>query len=139
VPEGLSVVLWWPERSTSTAASRRVLAEQVPLRDAVESIAGAALWVAALGAGRLDLLRTACEDRLHQPARLAARPDAAAVLASFLAHEEVLAAWLSGSGPTIAALVRDGDAIDELVASPAAEGHTRRVGVDRVGIDVTES
>jgi homoserine kinase len=139
VPDGLSVVVWWPEQSTSTAASRRVLAEQVPLRDAVGSIAGAALWVAALGAGRLDLLRTACEDRLHQPARLAARPDAAAVLASFLGHEEVLAAWLSGSGPTIAALVREGTSSDELVASPAAEGHSRRVGIDRVGVVVTDS
>jgi homoserine kinase len=139
VPDGLSVVVWWPEQSTSTAASRRVLAEQVPLRDAVGSIAGAALWVAALGVGRLDLLRTACEDRLHQPARLAARPDAAAVLASFLGHEEVLAAWLSGSGPTIAALVREGTSSDELVASPGAEGHSRRVGVDRVGVVVTDS
>ena len=139
VPRELSVVVWWPEQSTSTAASRRVLAERVPLRDAVGSIAGAALWVAALGAGRLDLLRSACEDRLHQPTRLAARPDAAAALASFLGHEEVLAAWLSGSGPTIAALVRDGDVTDELVTSPTADGHTRLIGVDRGGVVLTDS
>lgn len=139
VPDGLSVVVWWPEQSTSTAASRRVLADQVPLRDAVDSIAGAALWVAALGAGRLDLLRTACEDRLHQPARLAARPDAAAVLAAFLGHEEVLAAWLSGSGPTIAALVCEGTATEELVSSTGDDGHTRCIGVDRLGVVVTDS
>jgi homoserine kinase len=133
VPPGLSMLVWWPEQSTSTSASRKVLADRVPLRDAAGSIAGAALWVAAMSTGDLHLLRTACQDQLHQPARLAARPDAAAVLRTFLGHEEVLAAWLSGSGPTVAALIPD-DAPAELLAGAGTDGRTRRVELDAVGV-----
>lgn len=106
-PAGLSVVAWWPQQSTSTRASRQVLPEQVALSDAAFSLARAATWVAALATGDLGALRVACEDRLHQPGRLAARPDSAEVLEVLLGLPDVLAAWLSGSGPTVAALVHD--------------------------------
>ena len=110
MPAGVSVVVWWPERSTSTDASRKVLSDQVALSDATWSLARSSLWVAAVATGDLSALRTACEDRLHQPTRLAARPDSAAVLAALLGDSRVHAAWLSGSGPTVAALVDASDA-----------------------------
>lgn len=120
-PPGLSVVAWWPDRATSTDASRRVLPDHVTLEDATFSLARACTWVAAVASGDLAALRTACEDRLHQPGRLAARPESAAALDALLAHPEVLAAWLSGSGPTVAALART-EACDAVggVLSPAA-------------------
>ena len=82
-----------------------VLPDAVPLADAAFSIARAALWVAAIAQGDLGLLREASRDRVHQPGRLAARPDSASVLEHLLGDTAVLAAWLSGSGPTVAALV----------------------------------
>ncbi len=134
VPAGPEVLVWSPTSTTSTDASRRVLARQVDLADAAASIAGAALWVAAMAGGDLRLLRRACEDRLHQPTRLAARPDAAAVLEALLGAEEVLAAWLSGSGPTVAALLdRDADA-ERLCWMLDPSGRCRVLGVADAGV-----
>ncbi len=133
VPAEVSVVVWWPDRSTSTDASRKVLADQVPLADATWSLARSSLWVAAMATGDLSALRAACEDRLHQPTRLAARPDVAAVLDRLLADAAVLAAWLSGSGPTVAALVHDTDA-DAVLERLGDEGHTRSLQIARGGV-----
>ena len=127
MPEGVSVVVWWPERSTSTDASRKVLSEQVALADATWSLARSSLWVAAIATGDLAALRTACEDRLHQPTRLAARPDSAAVLTGLLGDPRVHAAWLSGSGPTVAALADTADAPSIEAAVAAGDGGRSRV------------
>jgi homoserine kinase len=135
-PGGLSVLAWWPERSTSTDASRRVLPEQVALEVAAASIGHAGLWVAAIATHRLDLLRVASEDVLHQPARLAARPDAAAAMEAMLAEPQVLAAWLSGSGPTVAALVASSADLSALELGLGATGRTRRLAVSAEGVRV---
>lgn len=105
VPDDLTVVVWSPPQSTATDASRRALPGRVLLDDAAFSVARAAAWVAALATGDLSVLREACEDRLHQDRRLELRPDAREVRDTFLGRSEVLAAWLSGSGPSVAALV----------------------------------
>lgn len=142
-PEGPAVVVWWPtSSSTSTDASRRRLPAEVPLADATFSVGRAALWVAAVAAGDLTLLRTATDDRLHQPSRLAGGGATAAVLAAWRDDRRVLGAWLSGSGPTVAALVADtaaGEALGQAAATVAAgegsEGSRWRVlDVDRRGV-----
>ncbi|MFZ4519900.1 MAG: homoserine kinase [Microthrixaceae bacterium] len=133
VPEGLRVLVWSPRRSTSTDASRRGLPRRVDLEDAAFSVGRAALWVAAMATGDLSVLRDACEDRLHQDARLAQRPDSAAVRALLLDRPEVVAAWLSGSGPSVAALVPAEGA--ELVTAALPEGGEVRVlPVDPAGV-----
>ncbi len=139
-PEGLEVLVWWPDAATSTRQSRGALGDTVKLRDAAFSIGRAALWVAALGSGDFAALRTACEDRVHQPERLAARPDAAQALEALLGRSEVLAAWLSGSGPTVAALVESTDGVGggEVAALAAGlpAGRTRRLAIARRGVHV---
>lgn len=112
--EGLRLVTWSPAEGTSTDSSRAHLGDDVSLPVAIASIGRTSLWVAAIASGRLDLLRQACLDELHQPARLAARPDSAAILGACLDDEQVLAAWLSGSGPTVAALLGSDEAADRL-------------------------
>ncbi len=134
VPAGVELFVWWPAASTSTDASRRVLPDAVPLADAAFSIGRAALWVAAIARGDLDLLREASRDRVHQPGRLAARPDAAAVLEHLLGQDAVLAAWLSGSGPTVAALVPSATEPSSLLAELPFEGRTRRLAIDPNGV-----
>lgn len=133
VPAGLRVVTWSPDAATSTDASRRALPLRVPLDDAAFSAGRAALWVAALATGDLSVLREACEDRLHQDLRLQQRPDARAVRDHLLGRAEVLAAWLSGSGPTIAALVPD-DVADVVAAGLPAGGRVHVLSVDPVGV-----
>jgi homoserine kinase len=136
VPDGVELLVWWPESSTSTDASRRVLPDSVPLADTAFSIARAALWVAAIAQGELGMLREASRDHVHQPGRLAARPDSASVLEHLLGDTSVLAAWLSGSGPTVAALVPAVMDTTELVGGLATVGRTRRLAVSPDGVRV---
>jgi homoserine kinase len=136
VPDGVELLVWWPESSTSTDASRRVLPDAVPLADAAFSIGRSALWVAAVAQGDLGLLREASRDHVHQPGRLAARPDTAAVLEHLLGDRAVLAAWLSGSGPTVAALVPATLDTSWLVAGLPSAGRTRRLAVSPGGVRV---
>lgn len=135
VPADLVVVVWSPASTTATEASRRALPARVAFGDAVQSVAGAAAWVAALATGELGVLREACEDRLHQDVRLEARPDAGSVREHMLARSEVLAAWLSGSGPSVAALVA-ADIAPLVAASVDGDGTVRTLPVDPRGVHV---
>ncbi len=135
VPTGLSVIVWSPASSTSTDASRRSLPGRVLLEDAAFSVARAATWVAAVATGDLDALREACEDRLHQDVRLEVRPDARDVRDHLLGRQEVLAAWLSGSGPSIAALAPE-DLAPLVAGSIGGDGVVRVLEVDPVGVRV---
>jgi homoserine kinase len=137
VPDGLSIIVWSPDTTTSTDASRRSLPVRVGLDDATFSVGRAALWVAALATGDLDALRDACEDRLHQDHRLAARPGSRAARDHLLGRPEVLAAWLSGSGPSIAALVPSGPA-DVVAADLPAGAQVRVLTVDPVGVHLED-
>ena len=68
-PAGLKAVLFVPDVEMPTNESRRALPTELSRQDAVYNIGRAALLVAALAGGRLELLDVATRDRLHQPAR----------------------------------------------------------------------
>jgi homoserine kinase len=126
-----AVVVWVPSFATATSESRRSLGGDVRFDDGVFNVARAALLVAALAAGDIEALRTACEDRLHQDARLArAAPSRAALDAALGAG--AWAAWLSGSGPTVAAMCAPDDA-DRLAAAMPGDGHSKVLRIDRRG------
>ncbi|MGZ6126123.1 MAG: hypothetical protein ACXWLR_14240, partial [Myxococcales bacterium] len=75
----------------------------VSLADAVHNLGRAALFVAALAEGRLELLAEAMDDRLHQPARSGLLPWLPSLLAS-ARWGGALGAALSGAGTTVFAL-----------------------------------
>jgi homoserine kinase len=102
VPERLRVVLMVPDMAMPTDESRRLLATDVPREDAVYNVGHASLLVAALAAGRLDLLSTACNDRLHQPARSQFLPAMGAIMDA-AKSAGALCSYLSGGGSTVAA------------------------------------
>lgn len=106
LPEGLTAVLFVPELSMPTRESRKLLPEHLSRADAVHNIGRAALLVAALGAGRFDLLDTATQDRLHQEPRSKLFP---AMYPIFEAAKAAGAhcAYLSGGGSTICALATE--------------------------------
>lgn len=113
VPEGLSVVAVIPEFHLSTAKARRALPPTVPRADAIFNVGRVALLLAALQTGRLELLREAARDRLHQPYRAPLVPGMDEVLAEG-ESAGALACFLSGAGPTLLALVTgDGAEIGE--------------------------
>lgn len=131
-----AVVVWVPDATTtSTDHSRSRLPDTVSRADAVFNIGRAATFVAACATGDRAALRRATEDRLHQQQRLAAVPASAAALDAAL-DAGAWCAWLSGSGPTVAALCETSRA-DDLAAALPADGHTKVLRIDHEGATVT--
>ncbi len=137
IPVGLEVVAWWPDGSVATDAARAALPATVPMEDAVFNIGRVALLVAALCAGDTSTLAMAIEDRLHQARRLALSPASADALAAAQASRP-LAAWLSGSGPTVAALVHHTHAEATVAALTGPGGTARRLRIEPQGVHETD-
>jgi homoserine kinase len=104
-PAGVQAVLFLPRFTTSTREARRLLPVRVTHADAVFNVSRAALLVAAVLGDRLDLLRLATQDRLHQPYRQVLFPAMPRLFEAAL-RAGALGVWLSGSGSALLALVR---------------------------------
>ena len=107
-------------------------AKTVSRADAVFNVGRAAMFVAACANGEVAALRAATEDRLHQQLRLEQVPDSAAALDAAL-EAGAWAAWLSGSGPTIAAVCDPGRA-EEIAGALPASGHVKLLRIDHEGV-----
>jgi len=133
-----AVVVWVPSSSTRTERSRNRLPVSIPFEDAVFNIGHVAFLVAALASGDHDALGHATQDRLHQPSRLASSaPSAAAYEAGLGAG--AWSAWLSGSGPAIAALCpveAAGLVADAMAATSDGAGHTKILRIDHAGATI---
>ena len=130
-----AVVVWVPPSTTSTDQSRAALCPSVPFADAVFNVGRTALLVAALAVGNIHALRTATEDRLHQDQRFARSPGSRVALEAAL-DAGAWCGWLSGSGPTIAAMCAPAAAGDLAGALPL-QGHTKVLSVDTGGAALT--
>lgn len=106
VPRGLLTVLVHPHVRVDTRDSRAVLRPTVPLKDHVRQSAQLAGLVAACFRDDVELLRACLEDVLIEPQRAALIPGFARVKAAALAAG-ALGASISGSGPSVFALVDD--------------------------------
>jgi len=106
IPEDLHAVLFVPDMLTNTHESRAVLPDQISRTDAVFNIGRAALLVNALSTGRLELLKYATDDKLHQPHRAQAFKALPQLIEAAIkggAH----GAFLSGAGPSVLALATE--------------------------------
>ncbi len=102
LPDDLKAVLFVPDVEGPTSEARALLSQEVSRADAIFNIGRAAMLVNAFSTGRLELLRHATEDLLHQPARRAVYPAMKRLIESALiggAH----GAFLSGAGPSVVA------------------------------------
>jgi len=86
--------------SLATKEARALLPDTYSRADAVFNIQRSALLVAAFAQNRLDLFRTATQDRLHQPYRTAACPLLAQLL-PLASEPEIASVTLSGAGPSV--------------------------------------
>ncbi len=130
-PEGVFFVLAVPPYEVPTPLARAALPGMVPLADAVYNLARSALWPAALYSGRLEALREACQDRLHQPHRAHLMPGVLEAIKGAL-DAGALAAFVGGAGPTLAALAREEDIERVAKALEAYRGEGRTL-VLRIG------
>ena len=105
-PTSVACVLYVPNFAMDTGSARVLLPPDIRLEAAVHNIGRAALLVAALASGRLELLRTATEDALHQEPRAAMFPAMPRFLEAAL-EAGAYGAFLSGAGSSILALSGD--------------------------------
>ena len=102
------MMLWVPTDSmTSTDENRATMATSISRSDAIHNLGRIGLLVASLYENDIDLLRKATEDRMHQPDRFLQQPGSKAAYDAALGAGAA-AAWLSGSGPTVAIVAHQG-------------------------------
>lgn len=137
VPLGVvpAIVVWVPGGETPTDRARSELPGVVAFDDAVFNVGRTALLVAALAAGDVRALRAATDDRLHQDQRLAIAPRSRAALDAAI-EAGAWCAFLSGSGPTIAAFAAPVDA-ERIAAALPGGGDARVLGIDLEGARIT--
>ena len=126
-----------PEAESSTRQARAVLPEAVPHRDAVFNVQRVSLLLAALGAGREDLIAAGMQDRLHQPYRARLFPWMETVQAA-AGRAGAAGCALSGAGSAlIAAVVGPPEpvaaAMEAALAGHRVKGRAHVLAVDTAG------
>ncbi len=118
--ERLGAALFIPDLQLATQSARQVLPDQYSRADVVHNLGRLALLVAAIKDARIEDLRVATQDRLHQPHRAALVPGLAEIIAA--ANEAGAAgAFLSGAGPTVLAFHdRQAEGLGDRVATAMA-------------------
>jgi homoserine kinase len=101
-PNDLRLVVATPIVGLATAKARAALPREVPRVDAIFNVQRVLALVHALQHRQYDRLREAVKDRLHQSARSSLVPLLREALA--LEDSDVLGAFLSGAGPSVAVL-----------------------------------
>ncbi len=139
-PPGLAFVLVVPPERVATREARGVLPDQVERPDAVFNLQRVALLVDVLHAGRLEDLRSALADRLHEHERLLLAPSFAR-LRERADELGALGITLSGAGPS--ALVwchgRDAAAVAERVRQVVPDGEVHALTPAVHGVTVERS
>jgi homoserine kinase len=96
----LSVIACSPHFQVQTKEARKILPQQVSLKDAVTNIENAASLVAAMMNGNYEALRYVTADRLHEQYRATLIPGYADVKKAAL-EAGALSFNISGAGPTV--------------------------------------
>ena len=133
-PAWIRVLVCVAPNAMKTDAARAALPADVPRVDAVANVGRAALLVAALTQGRSDLLMEATKDELHQRARFELMPETGELVLGLRGGG--VPAFLSGAGPSVAALVDEASAASaEKVAETLApaEWEVRLESIDPQG------
>ena len=102
-PQRLGCALFVPELLVSTESAREVLPTEYKPADVVYNLSRLALFISAVQEQRIEDLRLAMEDRLHQPWRAQLVPGLDSMITAAL-MAGAAGACLSGAGPTILAL-----------------------------------
>lgn len=100
LPDGLSCVLFHPDRKINTQDARDLLAPVTDRQIAIEHSRNLAGFVAGCMAGDLELVRAGLKDILIEPQRLPLLPELAEVKLAAM-HAGALGCSFSGSGPSV--------------------------------------
>jgi homoserine kinase len=120
--------------SFATTTARALLPQSYSRADAIFNVQRASLLVAAFAQGRLDLLKTATQDKMHQAYRAEACPLLGKLL-PLMDEPEVAGVALSGAGPSVLVFLAEGTTVLEAATriqgllGPDVELLPLRVGV----------
>ena len=122
-PDELRLIVVTPSVGLATAKARAALPDHLHRRDAIFNMQRVLSLVHALQTKDYERLREGVRDRWHQPARSTMVPLLAEVLA--LEDPDVLGAFLSGAGPSIAVIARQNfERLEQLLSTMyAGAGH----------------
>jgi homoserine kinase len=109
---GWEMLLAVQPTSLATTKARALLPDRYSRADAIFNVQRASLLVAAFAQGRLDLLKTAMQDRMHQPYRTEACPLLGKLL-PLMDEPEVAGVALSGAGPSVLVFMAEGTTVLE--------------------------
>ncbi|HET9269628.1 MAG TPA: homoserine kinase [Vicinamibacterales bacterium] len=123
-PDELKLVVATPSVGLATSKARAALADHLHRRDAIFNMQRVLSLVHALQTGDYERLRESVRDRWHQPARSNMVPLLGDVLS--LEDPDVLGAFLSGAGPSIAVIARQNfERLEQLLSTMyASAGHS---------------
>ena len=103
-PDEWRAIIVLPSEPLPTVRARAVLPASYSRADVVENIQSVSLLGLAFAQARMDLLRVAMKDRIHQPYRAAICPLLLRLL-PLAGRRGILGAALSGAGPAVIAIV----------------------------------
>ncbi len=109
VPEGVSAVLLHPDLQVNTAHARKVLTKSVPMQQWIDQQGLLASFIAACASNDIALMGRSLRDIVIEPQRSASVACFDAVTKA-AQKAGALGSSLSGSGPSIFALCKSGDA-----------------------------
>ncbi len=98
------VILFVPDFTGETSSARDLLPESISRKDAAFTIGRVAWLINALATGNLENLTVGCQDAMHQPQRGKAMYTYLEPVVKAATEAGADAAYLSGAGPTIAAI-----------------------------------
>lgn len=107
-PSGLTLAVAWPEQHVETSGARGLLSESVTRTAAVSNLAAISSLIAAFtGATPVDpeILLSGTADQLHQTERSHLMPETTEAVSQLRAAG--VAAFVSGSGPSLVALLTE--------------------------------
>ncbi len=111
VPSDWVILVAVPQTELKTEHARAALPNSYSRSDMVFNLSRAALWVAGLATEQYSVLQEACRDAMHQPYRAALIPGMEKAISAAL-EAGAIAAFLSGAGPSISAIVKTGVVFD---------------------------
>ncbi len=103
--QDLDLIIFIPDKTTSTDNARMIIPKTIDLQDAVFNISRTALLVNSLNNNLNANLKLATEDKIHQPYRLKLIPGLDDIIETAI-NSGALSSFLCGSGPAIMALAK---------------------------------